>query len=262
MCGNVNRTSPSANGRPTPPSPFGAVAGRAATRTPRRRRRAVRPPPPSPAVSERTYMKIQTGSRLRAPIAQNGILARPLAAATYGGSGGGGGGGAGAAAALRGVGPVGAAGADSPVVAGVAAAAQPPTFGRRLAALPAPARGRRAGRASASAGVRGSRSWARPMTGRPTRAPARRPTMGCGGAVPGESRSSRGHDRRRAQAAGNHRRPVPTAVKPGRDALVHNLGEHRRGRARLAAYDAGTSADELRGRCTDARHQPSRSGRA
>ena len=71
----------------------------------------------------RAYMNPHSGSRLSAPIAQNGIRWRALYAATTGVSGFGGGGPTGAAAAARGAGPVaaGVAAAAWDVVAGVAA---------------------------------------------------------------------------------------------------------------------------------------------
>ncbi len=129
-------------------------------------------------------MNIQIGSRLSAPIAQNGIFGRRLAAAMYGGSGGGGGGGAAAAAALRGVGPEGAAGAASPVVAGVAVAAGSPLG----AASPpsdeelSPSAARRSReRFSRCSGI----SVMSAANGRSAeRAPASRTTMGSGGAAP------------------------------------------------------------------------------
>ena len=139
-------------------------------------------------------MNIQIGSRLSAPIAQNGIFGRLLAAAMYGGSGGGGGGGAAAAAALRGVGPEGAAGAASPVVAGVAAAAGSPL-----------------GAASPPSDEELSPSAARRSRERFSR---------CSGI----SVMVRRHDRRRAEGAGNHRRRGHIADKQVRTHLCTTLG--------------------------------------
>ena len=82
MCGNVSRTSPSASLRPTPPSPSAPWQDEQSLAY------TSAPSPSGPvatsgaSVSARTYMKPQIGSRLRAPIAQNGIFARRLAAAT------------------------------------------------------------------------------------------------------------------------------------------------------------------------------------
>src|SRR5687768_16996547 len=100
MFGNVRFTSPSAKGRPLPPSPLPPwqllhLEGYTSAPSP------IGPAATSGgAVSERTYMKIQIGISDSAAIAHIGILARRLYAATTGESGFGGGAAA-AAAALR-----------------------------------------------------------------------------------------------------------------------------------------------------------------
>ena len=84
-------------------------------------------------------MNAQIGINESAAIAQKGIFARRLAAATYGGSGFGGGASAGTAAALRPTGPDGgAAAAVAPVVAGVAAGADSDAPSAAGAASPPP----------------------------------------------------------------------------------------------------------------------------
>ena len=112
-------------------------------------------------------MKIQIGIRLSAAIAQNGIFARDLAAATYGGSGFGGGGGAGSAAALRGrrTGRRGSRGRgrrSAPAWRRRSAAGWPPPPAARRRPR---ARARRDDPGSASAGVPGSRSRAATIGG-------------------------------------------------------------------------------------------------
>ncbi len=81
MCGNVSSTSPSENCRPIPPSPEAPWHDEQLpyTSAPTARGPATAS---GASVRARTYMKPQIGSRLSAPIAQNGIFGRRFAAAT------------------------------------------------------------------------------------------------------------------------------------------------------------------------------------
>ena len=137
MCGNVLLTSPLANGRPPRPRPTHRDRTSSCRRPRRRHPSALRT---SPGLGQRAHVHERPDRHQRERRHRpEGIFARRLAAATYGGSGFGGGATAGAAAALRPTGPDGAAAAGvASVVAGVAAGAASEAPSVLAAASPPP----------------------------------------------------------------------------------------------------------------------------